>query len=126
LSTVLTNIIESGSFEELFEQHRYALSQIERLTPQGLTIIKDYQEWPSIRLGVVVSQGPKVSSDFHEEFTRAYCQIRNVTDTNKYKRVQHSVIELQRQGLMEAYKSENSQIKCTLTDIGRDLLVYLK
>src|SRR3954453_11112778 len=63
LSSVLKNIIKEGSFEELFEQHRYALSQIERLTPQALTIINDYQNWPPIHLGVVTSHGPKITSD---------------------------------------------------------------
>lgn len=45
LSSVLKVIVSAGRFEELFEQHKYALAQIEKLTPQTLTIIADKNNW---------------------------------------------------------------------------------
>lgn len=55
LSKVLKKIIEDGNFEALFEKHKYALGQIERLTPQAITIIADYNSWPPIQLGTTIS-----------------------------------------------------------------------
>ncbi|QBP43170.1 hypothetical protein [Paenisporosarcina antarctica] len=126
LSTVLKKIIEEGNFEELFERHRYALGQIERLTPQAITIIADYQNWPSIQLGTSISFGPKIKSDFYTEFTQAYSQLKHITDINKLKRIQHSVVEIQNIGLMEAYNAADGKTLCQLTDVGRDLLVYIE
>lgn len=126
LSTVLKKMIEKGNFEELFEQHRYALGQIERLTPQAITIIADYRNWPPIQLGASFAFGPKVTSDFYSEFTAAYSQVKEIRDPNKIKRIQHSVIELQNLGLMEAYNAENRQTLCQLTDVGLDLLKYIE
>lgn len=126
LSTVLKKIVESGNFEELFEQHRYALAQIERLTPQAITIISDYRKWPPIQLNTSVSFGAKVTSDFYTEFTLAYSQLYEIKDPSKLKRIQHSVIEIQRLGLMEAYNSSGRDTLCRLTDVGQDLLIYIE
>jgi hypothetical protein len=50
LSTAMYHIVNSD-FEALFAEHRHALSQIERLTPQALTILSDCASWPPFRLG---------------------------------------------------------------------------
>lgn len=125
LSKVLKKIIEDGNFEELFEKHKYALGQIERLTPQAITIISDYKNWPPLNLGASIAFGPKVTSDFYMEFTTAYSNSKNITDINKIKRIQHSVVEIQNLGLMYAYHAENNQTKCQLTEIGQELLSYI-
>ncbi|WP_210608029.1 hypothetical protein [Priestia flexa] len=125
LSSTLKNIVEKGCFEELFEQHRYALGQMERLTPQALTILSDCHSWPLIKLGSYQSMGPKVSSDWYVEFTLAYCESKNIKDPMKRERIQHSIIELQRQGLVEAYLNSDGLAKSTLTRIGNDLVPYL-
>ncbi|MCL1695157.1 hypothetical protein [Lysinibacillus sp. BPa_S21] len=106
LSSTLKYIIEKERFEELFEQHKYALAYIEKLTPQALAIIADYQNWPTIKLGSSIHFGPKITSDWYSEFTQAYCSKKRINNQEKYKRVQHSVIELQRQGIMEAFNGE--------------------
>ncbi|BCB04741.1 hypothetical protein [Bacillus sp. KH172YL63] len=126
LSTVLKRIVENGNFEELFEQHKYALGQIERLTPQAITIISDYSNWPPIQLGTSISFGPKVTSDFYSEFTHAYSHSKGITDINKLRRIQHSVVEIQRLGLMEAYRTDGNKTLCQLTDVGEDLLIYIQ
>ncbi|SLL33508.1 Uncharacterised protein [Mycobacteroides abscessus subsp. abscessus] len=125
LSRVLKKIVEEGNFEALFEQHRYALGQIERLTPQAITIISDFREWPPIELGGAVSYGSKITSDFYTEFTQAYSNSKGISDINIKKRIQHSVIEIQRLGLMEAYRGPDGKTFCELTEVGKDLLVYI-
>lgn len=127
LSTVLKVIVSAENFELLFEQHKFALAQIERLTPQALTIIADHKSWPNVNLGMSVAHGPKITSDWHTEFTNAYCKLKGVTDENKFKRVGHSVYELQRLGIMEAFNSSqnHNRVECRLTLIGSDLLPYI-
>lgn len=125
LSSALKYIVGSGRFEELFEQHKYALAQIERLTPQALTIIADKDQWPPIELGFSVVTGAKVTSDWYSEFTLAYCSTKGIHSQDKFKRIQHSIIALQSQSIMEAYKGENSIIYCELTHVGKDLIPYL-
>lgn len=126
LATVLKNVVKKGNFESLFEKHRYALGQIEKLTPQALTIISNYKEWPLIHLNTSVSFGAKVTSDFYTEFTQAYSEKKGIHNQDIIARIQHSVIEIQRLGLMEAFKVETkNKTKCRLTDIGEDLLTYI-
>lgn len=125
LSSALTFIIRDGDFEELFQQHKYALAQIERLTPQALTIISDSDNWPSIKLGFVSSVGSKVNSDWYSEFTGAYCISKNITDTRSFNRVMHSVVELQRQGFIEAHLTGKSVASCILSQVGLDVRQYL-
>ncbi|MED4726979.1 hypothetical protein P9597_02290 [Aneurinibacillus migulanus] len=125
LSSALKTIINSKNFEELFNQHKYALAQIERLTPQALTIISDYKKWPPIKLNAVTAFGPKVTSDWYSEFTNVYCQLKGISDEHKYKRIMHSVRELQNQSFIEAYNGPNDMAYCQLTHVGKDLIPYI-
>lgn len=127
LSTALKNIINGENFETLFEKHKYALAQIERLTPQALAIISDHETWPKIQVMEVLSTGPRITQDFYTEFTAAYCTSKCIEDQFKYQRVLHAVLELQRQGYMEAFKvGGNGESKCNLTIIGGEILGYIK
>ncbi|WP_059104266.1 hypothetical protein [Shouchella shacheensis] len=126
LSKVLENICKNGNFKSLFEQHRYALGQIERLTPQALTIIADQRSWPLITLGFTATNGTKVTSDFYTEFTAEYCKHKRISDKKKTARIQHSIIELQNLGLMEAHKTESGKVQCALTQVGEDIKIYLE
>lgn len=127
LSNALKKIIEQGNFEELFEKHRFSLNQIEKLTPQALTIISDYKSWPTFKLSTIFSNGPKVTSEYYSEFTMAYGFHHGITDSTKLNRIKHSVIELHNSGIIEAYKiGPSNMVRCELTEIGKDLLVYLE
>jgi uncharacterized protein YqfB (UPF0267 family) len=125
LSKALKSITLGGNFEALFDQHKYALAQIERLTPQALTIISDNQQWPLIRIGTSMSFGAKITTDFYTEFTIAYCDLKGIVDEQKRIRIKHSVRELERQELMEAYRNKDNRANCQLTQVGLDLLPYI-
>ncbi|WP_051910493.1 hypothetical protein [Carnobacterium pleistocenium] len=125
LSTVLKNVVNSEDFELLFESQKYVLTQIEKLTPQALTIISDMVSWPLIKINASTSYTKKVTSDYHEEFTKEYCKVKNIKDESKIKRVEHSIRELQKEGLLEAY-DKDGPIECRLTSIGNEIYQYLK
>lgn len=130
LSTVLKNIVSAGHYETLFEQTKYVLGQIERLTPQSLTILADESSWPNFEMNASTYMGGKISNEFHERFGEAYSKTKAVTDTYKIKRIIHSVRELQNSNLIAGYKVESSSHKnineCRLTDIGNEVVQYLK
>lgn len=124
LSSALQHVV-SNSFHQLFEQHKYALSQIEKLTPQALTILSDHRSWPLIKLGSYSANGTKVSSDWLLEFTDAYCQAKLVRDAGMITRVRHSINELISTRLIEAHLTGQNGARCTVTQVGESILPYI-
>ncbi|WP_217557806.1 hypothetical protein [Vibrio metschnikovii] len=124
LTKALKHIVDNN-FYKMFDQHKYALSQIEQLTPQALTILSDYRSWPLIHLGSYTSMGGKVSSDWLVEFTQAYCQAKGIRDAGVVNRVKHSINELISTRLIEAHTIAESNAKCNITQVGQLLLPYI-
>lgn len=124
LSSVLQYIIKND-FRSLFEQHKYALAQIEKLTPQSLTILADNNSWPPMTLGISTATGSKITSDWLSEFTNAYCQFKDITDQGMITRVQHSINELISTRLIEAHKYHDESVRAVMTQVGKGLLPYI-
>lgn len=124
LSSALQHVV-SNRFHQLFEQHKYALSQLEKLTPQALTILSDHHNWPLIKLGSYSANGTKVSSDWLLEFTDAYCQAKHVSDSGIITRVRHSINELISTRLIEAHLTGQSGARCIVTPVGESMLPYI-
>ncbi|MCL1089633.1 hypothetical protein L2744_08435 [Shewanella profunda] len=124
LSSALQHVV-SNSFYQLFEQHKYALSQIEKLTPQALTILSDHSGWPLIQLGSYSANGTKVSSDWLMEFTDAYCRSKGIRDSGMTTRVRHSINELISTRLIEAHLTGQKGARCVVTAVGESILPYI-
>lgn len=124
LSSALIYIVRND-FAKLFEQHKYSLSQIEKLTPQALTIMAYFNNWPLISLGTSTSTGTKITSDWLFEFTQAYCAAKGIHDQGTRNRVQHSINELISSRLIEAHRVESGQAKCVIAEVGKGLLPYI-
>jgi len=90
LASALKFIAES-EFEKLFKEHRYALSVIEQLTPQALTILADHNSWPNFPLGTSTSIGTKITSDYLAEFAQAYALAKGIADRGTADRIGHSI-----------------------------------
>jgi len=125
LSNALIEIINSD-FQSLFEKHKYALSQIEQLTPQALTILADYQEYPIINLGGYSVVGGKFTSDWSAEFTQAYANSKMIIDSNIKLRIRNSINELINKRILEAHLFEKGKAKCNVTLLGQELLPYIE
>lgn len=125
LSSVLKFIISNDEFYKMFERHKFALSQIENLTPQALTILADYKNYPTFKLGTSISFGPKVTSEWNVQFVREYCVKKNITSPELITRISHVVTQLQTQGYIEAFKSSADTFICEVSSIGKDLLPYI-
>lgn len=124
LSNALKYIINSD-FASMFEKHKYALSQIEQLTPQAITILSDYSNWPLIKLENYSASGPRVTSDWLSEFTDHYSKSKGIIDSDTIERVRHSINELISGRLIEANLTGDKNAKCVITKVGQLLLPYV-
>ena len=125
LSSALKYIVSDEYFYKMFEKHKFALSQIEGLSPQALTILSDYKNYPTFHIGAVTTIGAKVSTEWNNQFVNAYCMKKGITSIDITTRISHVIVQLQTQGYIEAYKSKEDTFYCEITKIGKDLLPYI-
>lgn len=124
LSSALTHII-STDFTALFEEHKYALSQIEQISPQALAILADEENWPQMTLESYSSSGTRIQSDWLKEFNHAYSISKRIIDGPTQSRVRYSISELLTRRIIEAHLVGNNTAKCVVTDIGKLLIPYI-
>lgn len=125
LAKAIGHIIQTD-FVGLFEAHKYAISQIEQLTPQALTILSDNMNWPRFRLAGYSSNGGRITSDWLPEFTDAYCQTKGISDSMIIERIRHSIGLLKTQEYVIAQlQSDESTGCCLLTRVGGYILPYI-
>lgn len=119
------NHMTDGDFESLFSEHKFALSQIEKLTPQSLAILADYQAWPTIHLNGYKWHGTRVISDYFSEFTDSYTIQKGITNEELSQRVHYAISELENSRLLEAHLIGEKVARCEATNIGRTLIKYI-
>jgi hypothetical protein len=124
LAAALKYITESD-FGRLFDQHKFAVSQIEQMTPQALSILADKANWPTITLGTATTLGTKVASDYNDEFAVAFARQKGISDARRIERLMHSIGELIGGHFIEAHKHAGGEIRCETTGVGSSLLPYL-
>jgi len=125
LAAALANISNSD-FKKLFEDHKYALSLIEFLTPQSLAILKDSTNWPKFRLPNIETLGTKVTSDWVNEFGNSYCANKGINDVDIVTRVRYSINDMISKRFIEASYVKEGLAICKLTAIGNILMPYIK
>ena len=126
LSMALYKIVNS-EFESLFSEHKHALSQIERLTPQALTILSDSANWPMFYLSSSETMGNLVTSDWVDEFSEAYARNKGITDPSICLRISHSILELHNLGFVEARETQaGGSFSCVYTPIGKEIRRYIQ
>jgi hypothetical protein len=124
LSSALLHIINSD-FASMFEEHRYALSQIERLSPPALMILADHMDWPVMKMGSYSLTGSKVTSDWLTEFERAYAEKKGIKDRGIQSRMRHSIDELINLRVIEAHMVGDQIAKPVVVDLGYLILPYI-
>ena len=124
LSNALLYISQS-EFENLFNDHKYALSQIQLMTPHSLTILNDSKNWPIFNLGSFQANSGVITSDWLEEFSKTYIQLKKV-DSSTRKLVKHCVNELISKRFINAALQGKNQGRVQLTEIGQVVLKYIK
>ncbi|WP_394548143.1 hypothetical protein [Priestia aryabhattai] len=130
LSKVLANIIKTfkdEKFSALFEKHKYALSQIERLTPQALVILANSTTYPDFPVDTdeLLNEGSVIRTEWCYDFSRAFCNKKGIDEPDVINRVNHSIMLLIQEGYIQAYKEGPNTAKCKPTTLGSYLLTYL-
>lgn len=125
LSSSLKFIIESENFDTLFDIHKFSLSQIERLSPQSLSVLADYKNWPLFSKFEAFQQGNTVKEDFHAELAQVYCSGKCIENEAIERRVAYSIFELRRAQFIEAYRTNGGMVRARLTLSGKDIVHYL-
>lgn len=125
LSSALKHITESD-YLVLFEEHRYALSIIEKLTPQEMSLITRSFHWGDFNVDGVVTNGSKVTSDWIPSFLRSILATENKKDEKTVERLAHAIHGLERSGLIAPKRGSERSLRCELTSIGKMILPYLQ
>jgi len=117
--------ISQSDFEKLFNDHKYALSQIKLMTPHSLSILNDSANWPLFSPGSFTSNGGVITTDWLEAFSRSYIKTKQV-ESSVQKLIKHCVNELisKRFILATVQGEKNGQVH--LTEIGQTILNYIK
>jgi len=125
LSAALKHIT-STNFIDLFQEHRYALSIIERLTPQEMSLITQSSAWQDFNVGALVTSGTNITSDWIPSFIRSTFTSDIRKDERTTDRIAHSIRALEGSGLIRAARAEQNRVRCELTNIGTIVLPYLQ
>lgn len=126
LSSSLKHIAESD-FISLFESHKYALAQIEKLTPQSLSILSDHKIWPQFSINAFSANGGKITSDWLEYFVRVYAPMKGIQDQALSSRLLHSLNDLRSYRLIDAWlvQGQEKQGHVVLSDVGQSIISYI-
>lgn len=121
--------IVSTDFNSMFEDHKYALSQIEMLTPQSLTLLSDYKNWPSWEMQSFSSNGGIITSSWLPQFVGLYTKSKNINNISLSKKISHSMNDLIKNRYIEAKHMTNSLndnfAKIELSEIGHMVVKYV-
>jgi hypothetical protein len=124
LSACLKNMCTSD-FEALFSDHKYALSQIEIMTPHSLTILSDSASWPIFDPGSFQSNGPTITSDWLEAFCSHYIAAKGISPDRR-KFIRHCISELMSKRMIIATLHQERKAKAGLTEIGSTIVKYIE
>ncbi|WP_298899779.1 hypothetical protein [uncultured Psychroserpens sp.] len=128
LSNVLKNIVDTD-FVGLFEDHKFAINQIEMLTPQALTLLSDYSNWENWKAvrGYFSSDGVRISSNWSREFVNAYSASKGIINGSMKSKISNSMNDLIKNQYVEGRLIQQSQFcEAFITDIGKLIIKYLK
>lgn len=138
LAKVLKKITESD-FKSHFEEHKYALDLIGRLSPQALLLLSDCIKWPEYTIRNYSSDKGVITSEWIDVFSDEYASILKITDPAMIVRISHVLRELYRLDLIQSFipgatdskdagsiKDSDNTVRCVPTVLGKELLAYIE
>lgn len=137
LSKALRKVVNTD-FESLFEEHKYVLDLIGRLSPQALIILADCPQWPPYQIGNYSSDKGIITSEWVGEYAKAYGIAKNILNPLTIRRLSHAVNEHLRLDLIRSMIPNSTDSKdfgsvkksptnaiCVPTDLGEEVLTYI-
>ncbi len=120
LARILIHISEKD-FETLFSEISYAISRIERLSPQALFLLSDSRAWPKVSVGGTTTSDVTLSGKWRITVSTAYLHDKGLDDKTMTGRVAHSFGELESGGFAMVSKDK----RVVLTDVGEEVYSFL-
>lgn len=130
LSNVLKNVVTSD-FISLYSKHKFFINLIEQLSPQSLTILIDYRNWPTFKskkkLGYHISMGI-ITTPWTNDFAISYINKKGFdnTDTSLLNMIDYSTLSLLTNNLVVSNPDHINGNGMKMTELGKELLDYLK
>jgi len=137
ISRALRKVV-NADFERAFDEYKYALDLIGRISVQALIILADCPNWPNYSLGNYSSGKGVVTSQWVSEFVKKYAIDKNILSPLTARRISHSLGELLRLDLiystipgerdskdMGSIKSPANNALCKVTGLGEEILTYI-
>jgi hypothetical protein len=115
LATVLQKISEA-EFEKYFEAQMFILSQIDRLSPQALIILSQYNIWRKVNIQGTTTASGKTAGDWAPQVTKFMRQHLEIENLEVGGRINHSFNELESANMLTL---SGHQLK--LTPIGLEI-----
>lgn len=126
LANALKNIVDSD-FISLFDDHKFALNQIEILTPQALTLLSDFKNWPSWKLRTYSANGGIITSNWMPDFISGYSATKNINDQKLQLKITHSMNDLVKNNYAKATLTNQKLVAAVFTtDIAKIILKYIQ
>jgi len=137
LITQLSNAIKfmlTTDYSSLFSQHKYFLSLMQTLSSQSLVLLCEHIHYPDF----TISQGPIgldddlriISSFWTEDFAKAYCEFKEISDSDIVARYNHCINQLVANNCIEAFEKDQqlpqNTCECRLTSLGEELVRYIQ
>jgi hypothetical protein len=100
LADVLRSLCDV-SIERYFDLTAYAISQIDRLSPQSLIILSKFDYWKTCHVqGTTTTSGETLSGDWDQQVAGHLARGLGITDSGQILRIKHSFKELERAGMI--------------------------
>lgn len=101
-STLLKNIIETGSYDELYSDYHYALNLIDNISPQAISLIIDKDSWDYFYLDEYRDVKRIITTDWTDEFSTMYYAKKGITEERVKQTINSAVIEIRSNNLVRA------------------------
>lgn len=126
LVSALKKICESKNFEELFQDHKFYLMTIEKLSPQSITLLADYENWPRFSFQFTgISIGNEIPDQYQKRFIESYFSIKGIIDNVTRQRGVYIIEELRQSGFIKCIAINQREYVLKLTELGKELYNYL-
>lgn len=115
LATALRKVSEA-EFEKYFDAQMFILSQIDRLSPQALILLSEYDVWKQVHIQGTTTASGQTIGDWIPQVTMFMRQKKGVDSLEVGARINHSFRELESIGMVDL---KGDQLK--LTAIGLEI-----
>ena len=100
LAVILKKTTES-EFEKYFDAQMFVLSQIDKLSPQALVLISEYEVWKQSNIQNTTTTSGQTMGDWLPQITRFMRQKKNIDNLEVGARINHSFRELESAGMVD-------------------------